>query len=124
MATRGKGGSGKSASAWLLATMTMLMVQTSMAESRIIDLVIRGGSLPLEQRVIRVQQGDTVTLRWTSDQALTLHLHGYDVERRVVPGATATMSFTARATGRFPIEVHGSEGRRAMTLGYLEVHPR
>jgi FtsP/CotA-like multicopper oxidase with cupredoxin domain len=63
--------------------------------------------------VIRVQQGDAVTLRWTSDQALTLHVHGYDVERGVVPGATATMGFTARATGRFPIEVHGSEGRRA-----------
>jgi siroheme synthase len=110
--------------AWLLAMMTLLVAQPSMAEPRTIDLVIRGGSLPPERRVIRVQQGDAVTLRWTSDQALTLHLHGYDVERRVVPGATATMSFTARATGRFPIEVHASEGRRATTLGYLEVHPR
>lgn len=128
MATRREGGRGTSAFAWVLAMMTMLVVQPSIpcsfAEPTIIDLVIRGGSLPLEQRVIRVQQGDAVTLRWTSDQVLTLHLHGYDVERRVVPGATATMSFTARATGRFPIEVHGSEGRRATTLGYLEVHPR
>ena len=114
----------KSRLAWLLAVMTVLVVQPAMAESRVIDLVIRGGSLPLEQRVIRVQQGDAVTLRWTSDQTLTLHLHGYDVERRVDPGTTATMSFTAHATGRFPIEVHGSEGRRATTLGYLEVQPR
>ena len=110
--------------AWLLAIITVLVVPPSIAEPRIIDLAIRGRSLPLEQRVIRVQQGDAVTLRWTSDQALTLHLHGYDVEQRVVPGATATMSFTARATGRFAIEVHGTEGRRATTLGYLEVHPR
>jgi hypothetical protein len=104
--------------------MSVLVVQPSSAEPRVIDLVIHGGSLPPEQRVIRVQQGDAVTLRWTSDQALTLHLHGYDVERRVTPGTTATMSFTAHATGRFPIEVHGSEGRRATTVGYLEVHPR
>jgi len=110
--------------AWLLAIITVLVVPPSIAEPRIIDLAIRGRSLPLEQRVIRVQQGDAVTLRCTSDQALTLHLHGYDVEQRVVPGATATMSFTARATGRFAIEVHGTEGRRATTLGYLEVHPR
>jgi siroheme synthase len=110
--------------AWVLVMMTLLVAQPSMAEPTIIDLVIRGGSLPLEQRVIRVQQGDVVTLRWASDQALTLHLHGYDVEQHIVPGATATMSFTARATGRFPIELHGSEGRRATTLGYLEVHPR
>lgn len=109
---------------WLLAMMSVVVVQASMAEPKAIDLVIRGRSLSPEQRVIRVQQGDAVTLRWTSDQTLTLHLHGYDVERRVAPGAAATMSFTAHATGRFPIEVHASEGRRETTLGYLEVHPR
>jgi FtsP/CotA-like multicopper oxidase with cupredoxin domain len=80
--------------------------------------------LPPEQRVIRVQRGDVVTLRWTSDRALTLHLHGYDIERRVTPGTTATMSFTAPATGRFSIEVHGGSAGREATLGYLEVHPR
>jgi FtsP/CotA-like multicopper oxidase with cupredoxin domain len=109
---------------WLLAMIPLAVVQSSMAEPKVIDLVIHGRSLAPEQRVIRVQQGDAVTLRWTSDQTLTLHLHGYDVERRVAPGAAATMSFTAHATGRFPIEVHASEGRRETTLGYLEVHPR
>jgi len=94
------------------------------AEPRVIELAIRGGALPPEQRVIRVQQGDAVTLRWTSDRALTLHLHGYDIERRVTPGTAATMAFTARATGRFSIEVHGGPGGHGATLGYLEVHPR
>ena len=110
--------------AWLLAMLALLVVRPAMAEPRVVDLVVREGSLPPEQRTIRVQQGDAVTLRWTSDQTLTLHLHGYDIERRVVPGTTTTMSFTANATGRFSIEVHGSEGRRATTLAYLEVHPR
>lgn len=102
----------------------LVAAQPVAAEPRVIDLAIRGGALPPEQRVLRVQQGDAVTLRWTSDRALTLHLHGYDIERRVTPGTAATMSFTARATGRFSIEVHGGQAGRDATLGYLEVHPR
>jgi FtsP/CotA-like multicopper oxidase with cupredoxin domain len=74
--------------------------------------------------VIRVLQGDVVTLRWTSDRALTVHLHGYDIEQRITPGTTTTMTLTARATGRFSIEIHETQGHRASTLAYLEVHPR
>jgi len=106
-----------------VATAILLAVAAVSAEPRVFDLAIHGGSLPSEQRVLRVQQGDAVTLRWTSDRSLTLHLHGYDVEQRVTPQTTATMSFTARATGRFPVEIHGADGRGG-TLAYLEVHPR
>jgi hypothetical protein len=108
----------------LVAAMVMLLVTPLSAEPRVVDLPIRGGVLPAEQRVIRVQQGDAVTLRWTSDRALTVHLHGYDIEQRITPGTAATMAFTARATGRFSIEIHASEGHRASTVAYLEVHPR
>jgi FtsP/CotA-like multicopper oxidase with cupredoxin domain len=108
----------------LVAAMVVLTVTTLSAEPRVVDLPIRGGVLPAGQRVIRVQQGDAVTLRWTSDRALTVHLHGYDIEQRITPGTTATMTFAARATGRFSIETHASEGHRASTVAYLEVHPR
>ena len=108
----------------LFATIIVLAATPVLAGPRSVDLPIRGGVLPAEQRVIRVQQGDEVTLRWTSDRALTVHLHGYDIERRITPGTTATMTFTARATGRFSIEIHGGEGHRASTVAYLEVHPR
>jgi hypothetical protein len=108
----------------LVATIVMLTVTPALAETRVVDLPIQGGVLPAEQRVIRVQQGDAVTLRWTSDRALTVHLHGYDIEQRITPGTTAVMTFTARATGRFSIEIHESEGHRASALAYLEVHPR
>jgi hypothetical protein len=73
---------------------------------------------------VRVQVGDDVTLRWISDRALTLHLHGYDIESRVVPGGPTTMRFVARAAGRFPIERHDEQPGREPTLAYLEVHPR
>lgn len=94
------------------------------AETRVIELAIRQGTLREDQRVIRVQQGDEVTLRWTTDRPLTIHLHGYDIEKRATPGAPATMQFSARATGRFPIEVHGSRKGEEATLGYFEVYPR
>jgi hypothetical protein len=34
----------------------------------------------------------------------------------------ATMRFVARASGRFPIEIHSKDGRRV--VGYIEVRPR
>lgn len=108
----------------LLGVLSAPWCRPALAEPRVVDLVIRGGAVAPEQRVVRVQVGDDVTLRWTSDRALTLHLHGYDIENRVVPEAPATMRFRARAAGRFPIERHDEQPGREGTVAYLEVHPR
>ncbi len=94
------------------------------AESRIVELSIREGALPKEQRVIRVRQGDELTLRWTTDRPAQIHLHGYNIELALKPEVPGAMKFRARATGRFPITVHGAERGREATLGYLEVYPR
>jgi FtsP/CotA-like multicopper oxidase with cupredoxin domain len=101
-----------------LAVVTVLAASATWgpAEPRVIELPVRAGALPAEQRLIRVQQGDDVTLRWTTDAPLTVHLHGYDIERRIRPDAPATMRFTARATGRFPITVHGHGNAPEKTL--------
>ena len=103
--------------------LTLVAVAHAVAEPRLVELAIHNGRLPEDQRVVRVQQGDDVTLRWTTDQPLTLHLHGYDIEETLAPGTPAAMRFTARATGRFPIEAHDARGAKR-TIGYLEVHPR
>lgn len=105
------------------ALLALVAVTDAGAEPRVIELAIRDGRLPEDRRVIRVQQGDEVTLRWTTDRPLTLHLHGYDIEAKLVPGTPVAMRFTARATGRFRIETHGPRGEER-TVGYLEVHPR
>jgi hypothetical protein len=75
---------------------------------------------------IKVVRGDDVVLRWTSDQSMTLHLHGYNIEAAVAAGNETDMRFRARATGRFAIETHGTgnDRRSHKTLLYLEVHPR
>ncbi len=107
----------------LLVLVAVAGASGAWAEPRVIALALRDGRLPDGQRVIRVQQGDEVTLTWTSDRPFTLHLHGYDIEETIAPGKPLAMRFTARATGRFPIETHDSRGQER-TVGYLEVHPR
>ncbi len=91
-----------------------------------------GGAALAGGDTLRVRQGESVTLRWSVDEVVDLHLHGYDIELRAVPGQTAEMSFRADLTGRFPVSRHGGGhghgesllGRDHETLLYLEVHPR
>jgi hypothetical protein len=98
------------------------------ADEVIFDLRIAGGRVPPDLRRIRVKQGDAVKLRWTTDRTIALHLHGYDIEKKVDPGVVAEMSFTARATGRFPISVHRPKAGGGHThdppIVQIEVHPR
>ncbi len=85
------------------------------------DLRIENDRLSVDLKVIRVRRGDAVEINWSANRRTVLHLHGYDIETVVEVGRPQTMSFTARATGRFPIETHG---RHHSVLIYLEVHPR
>jgi FtsP/CotA-like multicopper oxidase with cupredoxin domain len=92
------------------------------------DLRIERGQVQQNVRRIRVTQGDEVRLRWTADRATILHLHGYDIEIKVEPGAVSEMSFTARATGRFPVSVHkpkqGGGHTHDPPLANVDVLPR
>jgi FtsP/CotA-like multicopper oxidase with cupredoxin domain len=69
-------------------------------------LRIENGQLPENMRLIRVKQNDVVKLEWSADRPTTIHLHGYDIEKEITPGATTDMTFTACATGRFTVEPH------------------
>jgi hypothetical protein len=100
----------------------LVVTGTALAESRVFDLVLKDGRLAESQRLLRVRQGDEVTLKWTTDRPFTLHLHGYDLEAKLVPQTAVELRFTARATGRFPLEIHGPGTER--TVGHVEVHPR
>jgi hypothetical protein len=92
------------------------------------EITIKKGKV-VSQKSVRVTRGDTVILRWSSDQRLELHLHGYDVTTTVGPGAPAEMKIRARATGRFPVEIHepadsrGGHSHGHRTIFHLEVYP-
>jgi hypothetical protein len=78
---------------------------------------------PAPSDVIRVKKDDPVTLTITTDRPGHLEVHGYRKEVEVEPGATATLSFAAVRTGRFPIDLHGSDGAHVEVTA-LEVLPR
>ena len=105
-----------------------LAVTGAKADELTFELRIERGQLPPDKRLIRVKQGDVVKLRWSSEKPIALHLHGYDIERKVEPGVVAEMTFTARATGRFPVAEHQARSGGVHTheapIVQVEVLPR
>jgi hypothetical protein len=102
---------------------------TAMGAELTFALKIDSGHVPRNMRRIRVKQGDLVKLLWSTDRPMRLHLHGYDIEKEVVPGTVTEMTFNARATGRFTVSPHlGKEpdGGHAHgeALVTIEVHPK
>ena len=116
---------------WVWVLLLIVAVSTIAAAAELtFDIRIEHGRVPDEMRLMRVHEGDVVKLRWTSDQPLILHLHGYDIEKRVAAGAVTELAFTAYATGRFPIHLHapgadaGSHAHEGAPLAIIEVYPR
>jgi hypothetical protein len=90
-------------------------------------LHVENGHAPESMRRIRVKRNDVVKLQWTTDRAMTVHLHGYDIEKEITPGTVTDMIFTANATGRFTVEPHlrqpsGAHGHGDV-LVTIEVYP-
>ena len=108
----------KSKNTWHLGLATLALVLATVAlascggsgpEEMTFNLEIEDRSLDLDPAVIKVGQGDTVTLSIKGDEHGSVHLHGYDIEQNVGPGETASMFFTADATGKFVMTFHAEE---------------
>jgi hypothetical protein len=97
-------------------------------EISIRDRHVEGGASTL-----RVQRGDTVQMRFRCDEAVSLHVHGYDLRANVSATSPTTIRFAATIAGRFPISAHEfgaaadqaarPKAHREVTLLYLEVLP-
>ena len=83
-------------------------------ESLQFGLAINERQLAVDEGELVAKQGDAITFVLDTDEGGAFHLHGYDIERELVIHETATMEFTANATGRFSITFHpgaaGGEG--------------
>ena len=95
------------------------------------ELAIVNGSVPAQQRLLKVEKGDALRVRITSDAPGELHLHGYRESAKLAPGQTTELAFTAYATGRYPFEWHpagenagGGSRHRGPPLATLEVRPK
>jgi hypothetical protein len=82
--------------------------------------VLKNGVVVSGLPLLKLTQGDRVTLSVTSDRQDSLHLHGYDLKLAVQPNVAASLSFVADRTGRFSFESHHFE----RDLAIIEVYPR
>ena len=98
-------------------------------EKRVIELTFKGGAVSGDVEtagglgVVRVTQGDDVELRWTTDSAAELHLHGYNVRADLTAGAETVIPFSAKFGGRFALEAHVAGGGEE-TILFIEVRPK
>jgi hypothetical protein len=103
-----------------------LIPPMAQAEERHFDLALKAGVLPKDLQTIKVKQGDSVELKWTSDQPIRLHLHGYDKEIAVKPGEPTVTALDAKIAGRFSVDKlqdkPGGHQHGGKVL-YFEVHP-
>jgi len=61
-----------------------------------------------------VQKGDKVVLVVRTDSGEAVHLHGYNIEKEVVPGKPVRLPFTATIPGRFEVELHPTDALLAV----------
>jgi len=87
---------------------------------RVETVRIRGGAPTGEAKTLSFEKGDTVRLRFTSDQAVEAHVHGYDKTAEVPAGGTKRLTFKAEVEGIFEIENEGA----GTLLAKLEVSPK
>ena len=103
------------------------------SDVREFEISIRDRRVEGSASTLRVKRGETVLLRFRADEAVSLHVHGYDVQANPSPASPASIRFEAQVAGRFPITAHefgagaGQAARpkshREVTLLYLEVLP-
>ena len=97
------------------------------------EISIRDRRVEGSASTLRVKRGETVLLRFRTDEAVSLHVHGYDVQVNLSPASPDPLRFEAKVAGRFPITAHqfGATAdpharpnkHREVTLLYLEVLP-
>jgi len=83
---------------------------------------LKGGKVKGDD-TLKVQQGDEVQVRLTSDQPMVLHLHGYDIDAKVAPSTPGLLQFKANLAGRFPVHEHREGAGNHRAVLYIEVHP-
>ena len=86
---------------------------------RVDTIRIRDNGPVGDPKTIEYDSGETVRLRFTSNTASEIHIHGYDKYVNVPAGGSARTRFKAEAEGIFEIEDHGT----GAILAKLQVSP-
>ncbi|AOE49126.1 hypothetical protein [Kangiella sediminilitoris] len=74
---------------------------------------------------LRFDQGGTVAVDIKSDQAMEIHLHGYDIKLSLEAGVPSRLAFDAKVAGRFSVTRHDTHGNDSHgALFYIEIYPQ
>lgn len=93
--------------------------ETEVPAPRVETIRLRDRAPVGEPRTIEFDSGETVRLRFVSDVAEEIHIHGYDRYVQVPGGGSARTRFEADAEGIFEIEAHSS----GELLAKLQINP-
>ena len=98
---------------------------SAVADVQVINLAIAGRATTLTRDDLRVSQGDTVRLAFTSDEPGEVHLHGYDLTAEVSPDHPGELVFAATTAGAFGINFHvfGGEAVPSETMTVVSQEP-
>jgi hypothetical protein len=88
-------------------------------ETRVITIRVSGGVPQGGIQRPTIDKGEKVVLVIRTDSGEAVHLHGYNIEKDVVPGTPVRLPFTANIAGRFELELHPTDS----LLAVLEVKP-
>ena len=102
--------------------MATLAGASSIAFSQYLSVDISGGRVKGGD-TLRVRQGDQVQVRFLSDKPIVLHLHGYDLNVKVVPPEPTFLNFKAEVAGRFPMHEHRTGAGNHRAVLFIEVYP-
>ena len=86
---------------------------------RVETVQIRDNGPVGEPKTLEFDSGDTIRLRFTSNTASEVHIHGYDKYVNVPAGGSARTRFKADAEGIFEMEDHDT----GQILAKLQVSP-
>jgi cupredoxin-like protein len=82
-----------------------------------IVVAVKNGKVSPPTHRVQVTKDTHVRLIVTSDKADEVHVHGYDIEKKLAPGQPTTIELDADQKGLFEVETHES----GLQLVQLEV---
>ena len=109
--------------AGLCLIIAVAMSSAAWAEARLIE--INASRFLYTPNIIRVNRGDEITIRLTSEDVTHgFFLDGYGVETNVAPGESGSITFVVDKTGRVNFRCSVTCGEfHPFMVGYLVVQP-
>jgi hypothetical protein len=101
------------------AETTPTTATTPVAQAQVVTIRVVGGQPQGGIQRPTIDQGEKVVLVVRSDSGEAVHLHGYNLEKDIVPGKPIRLPFTANIAGRFELELHPTD----TLLAVIEVKP-